>query len=76
MKRVERVLDARILLVTDTSINFHKTGFRYAHYERKSFFKIFEEAIKKDLRVNMVIERMQRGKLLNDYVIEVNIVRE
>jgi len=74
MKRVERVLDARILLVTDTYINFHKAGLRYARYKRSSCFEIFERAIKQDLLVTMIIERIQEGKKLCDTVMEVKIV--
>ena len=74
MKRVERVLNARILLVTDDSINFNKVGRRYAYYRRSSFFGIFEKALKQDLMVNMVIERLLRDRKLCDTVIEVKIV--
>jgi len=74
MKRVERVLDAKILLVTDTYINFYKTGLRFARYERCSLFKIFERAIKEDLLMEMLLERIYRDKKFRDYVLEAKIV--
>jgi len=74
--RLERVFNVKITLVTNSLINYvGKDGVtRFAYYDNDSPVMVatFKKAILEQIPVNMLIERIQKGKLY-DYVREVEL---
>lgn len=79
MVKVKRVLHAIITLVTDDYINYVTTygneGYSqefFAYYDYKNWTRVFEKAIKENIPMELLIERLRKGKEF-DYVTEIRL---